>query len=164
MRYYYLLRKYYSNFFNSEKGELIEVFCQNPVPVYPKRGTQRLTANFGGSVPNLAAKPQAFLNNIRGTLIDIRYKEINCPVAANVENVINSQLPNQSSGSFSATTSPTRDSERPRQRPPRPPPPRTYSQATTSTEQHNSSEDSAFNNRNKPVSNKSCTLFVTFSQ
>lgn len=48
-----------------EKGELVELFCNSHIPVYPKRGTDRLTANFGGSVPNLATRPQAFVNNLR---------------------------------------------------------------------------------------------------
>lgn len=60
-----------------EKHELVELFCSRPIPVCRKRGTDRLTANFGGSVPDLTNRPQAMINNLRGNYIYIFYFEMN---------------------------------------------------------------------------------------
>ncbi|XP_023014304.2 E3 ubiquitin-protein ligase RNF34 [Leptinotarsa decemlineata] len=36
-----------------EKQELVDLFCNKHIPDKPKRGVEKLTANFAGSVPNL---------------------------------------------------------------------------------------------------------------
>lgn len=37
----------------TEKHELVDLFYNRHIPVNPKRGVEKLTANFAGSVPNL---------------------------------------------------------------------------------------------------------------
>lgn len=60
--------------FLSEKHELVELLCTSNIPVRPKRGVDKLIGNFGGSVPNLA-RPEAFVNNLRGNLLLYTYKK-----------------------------------------------------------------------------------------
>lgn len=36
-----------------EKRELVDLFCKKHIPEKPKKGMEKLTANFAGSLPNL---------------------------------------------------------------------------------------------------------------
>lgn len=48
-----------------EKQELVEILCRSTVPVRPKKSNRKFPPIFGGSVPNLAARSQTYLNNLR---------------------------------------------------------------------------------------------------
>ncbi|XP_018574514.1 E3 ubiquitin-protein ligase RNF34 [Anoplophora glabripennis] len=59
----YLNKRNISTYGLIEKHELVDLFYNRHIPVKPKRGVEKLTANFAGSVPNL--KP---LNDFFGNL------------------------------------------------------------------------------------------------
>ncbi|CAG9821962.1 unnamed protein product [Phaedon cochleariae] len=49
----YLNKRHISTYGVVEKQELVDLFCDKHIPEKPKRGVEKLTANFAGSVPNL---------------------------------------------------------------------------------------------------------------
>lgn len=76
-----------------EKTELVELFCRISIPVRHKRSNKKFPINIGGSVPDLAAQSQQFLNNLRSN------------AEAAFQGSRTMWPPNQS---YSATASPTR--------------------------------------------------------
>ncbi|KAI4461176.1 caspase regulator ring finger domain-containing [Holotrichia oblita] len=76
-----------------EKTELVELFCRISIPVRHKKSNKKFPINLGGSVPDLAAQSQHFLNNLRSN------------AEAAFQNSRGMWTTNQS---YSATTSPTR--------------------------------------------------------
>lgn len=61
----YLSRHNISTYGVVEKQELVEILCRSTVPVRPKKNNRKFPPIFGGSVPNLAARSQTYLNNLR---------------------------------------------------------------------------------------------------
>ncbi|XP_057657608.1 E3 ubiquitin-protein ligase RNF34 [Diorhabda carinulata] len=49
----YLNKRNISTFGLVEKHELVDILCNKQIPEKPKRGLEKLTANFAGSLPNL---------------------------------------------------------------------------------------------------------------
>lgn len=47
-----------------EKQELVDLFCNRHIPQKPKRGVEKLTANFAGSLPNIRPHLNDFLENL----------------------------------------------------------------------------------------------------
>ncbi|KAJ8917156.1 hypothetical protein NQ315_012648 [Exocentrus adspersus] len=58
----YLNKRNISTYGLIEKHELVDLFYKKHIPVKPKRGVEKLTANFAGSVPNLKPINEFFGN------------------------------------------------------------------------------------------------------
>ncbi|CAG9836631.1 unnamed protein product [Diabrotica balteata] len=58
----YLNKRNISTYGLVEKQELVDLFCNKHIPEKPKRGVEKLTANFAGSLPNLRPLNEIFGN------------------------------------------------------------------------------------------------------
>ncbi|KAJ8960027.1 hypothetical protein NQ318_009464 [Aromia moschata] len=63
----YLNKRNVSTYGLVEKQELVDLFCDKHIPERPKRGVEKLTANFAGSVPNLRPLNE-FLGNLESVI------------------------------------------------------------------------------------------------